>query len=53
MVNGFEIKVIVKSGAIEIIFKSWGPFRIYQLIGSANPALYESNWAKLAVLISW
>ena len=47
MLNGFEIKKIVKSGAIEIVFKSWGPFRFYQLISSANLALYESNWAKL------
>ena len=53
MVNGFEINIIMKSGAIEIVFKSWGPFRIYQLISSFNPALYESNWAILAVLISW
>ena len=39
MVNGFEIKMMAKSGAIEIV--SWGPFRIYQLISKANPALYE------------
>ena len=37
MVNGFEIKIMVKSHAIEIIFKSSGPFRINQLISTANP----------------
>ena len=46
MVNGFEIKMMAKSGAIEIV--SWGPFRIYQLISKANPALYEWKWAGLA-----
>ena len=32
---------------------SWGPFRIYQLISTANPAQFHSNRAGLAVLISW
>ena len=49
MVSGFGIKMIVKSYAIDIIFKSWGPlelkkilpwgpFRIYLLISTDNPA---------------
>ena len=46
--NGFEMKIMVKSHAIEIIFKSWGPFSIYQLITIANPALLEWNKAGLA-----
>ena len=50
---GFEIKIVVKSGTIEIVFKSWGPFRIYQLISTANPAKFHSYKAGLAVLISW
>ena len=29
MANDFEIKMTVKSGAVEIDFKSWGPFKIY------------------------
>jgi hypothetical protein len=33
--------------------KSWWPFRIYQLISTANSAIFEWNWAGLAVLISW
>ena len=41
MVNGFEIKLIVKSKTIEIVLKIWGAFRIYKLINTANPALYE------------
>jgi hypothetical protein len=53
MVNGFEVKNIVKKGAIEIVFKFWGPFRIYQQINPVNLALYESNCARLSVLISW
>ena len=32
---------------------SWRPFWIYQLISTANPALFKWNWAWLAVLISW
>ena len=53
MVIGFEIRVMVKSCAIEIVFKSWVPFGIYQLINSANPAQFQSKRAGLAVLISW
>ena len=30
MVNGFELKMMVESIAIEIIFKTWGPFS-YQI----------------------
>ena len=45
MVNGFDIKMIVKSHAIEILFKSLGPFRIYQLIRTANPAQFYSKRA--------
>ena len=41
MANDFEIKMVVKYGAIEIDFKSWGPCRIIQLISRANPVLYE------------
>jgi hypothetical protein len=39
MAKGFDIK-IMKSNTIEIVFKSWGPFRIYQLINTANPAIF-------------
>ena len=38
MLNGFEIKMMVKSGAIEIIFKSHEPFQSYQLTGPAYSA---------------
>ena len=47
MVTGFEIKMMVKRIVIEIVFKSWGPIRIYQLITTANPALFKCNWAIL------
>ena len=30
-----------------------GPFKIYQLISTANPALFEEIRAGLAVLNSW
>ena len=33
--------------------RSYGRFRIYQLISTANPALFEGIRAGLAVLISW
>ena len=52
MVNGFDIKMMVKSNAITINLKSLEPFRIYQLISTANPALFHREKAKLAVLIS-
>ena len=28
MINVFETKMTVITGAIEIVFRSWGPFRI-------------------------
>ena len=37
-VDGFVIRMMVKRSAIEIVFKSRGPFSIYQLICTANPA---------------
>ena len=51
MDNGFIFKRInqnVKEGK-----RSWGPFRIYQLFTTANPALISSKRAGLAVLVSW
>ena len=42
---------MVKSSAIENIFKSWGTFLIYQVIKLDNPAQFYSKRAKLAVLI--
>ena len=39
--DDFEMKMTVKSDAIESVFKFWGPFKIYQLINTANLALYE------------
>ena len=41
MVNGFDIELVVKSDAIETVYKCWGPFRIYQIIIKANPAPFE------------
>jgi hypothetical protein len=52
MDNGFIFKRINKNINIKETKKSWGPFRIYQLISIANPALFEWKWAELAVLIS-
>ena len=43
-VNGLEMKIVVKSGAIEIVFKSWEPFSIYQLISTGNMSKIELNW---------
>ena len=40
MVNGFDIKIMVKSNTTEIVFKSWVSFSIYQLINTANPAIF-------------
>jgi hypothetical protein len=51
--NGFDTKMMAKIYAIEIVFKSWGSFRIYQLISQANPAQFHSKRAELDVLISW
>ena len=53
MATSFDIKMVVKSNVIEIVFKSWGQFRIYQLFSKAIPALFEWNWAGLALLITW
>ena len=55
MDNGFIFKRIDKNININIKErkKSRGLFRIYQQISTANPALFEWNWAGLAVLISW
>jgi hypothetical protein len=46
MFYSFDIKMMVKSGAIERNFKSLGPFGIYQLITTANPApvSVKSGW---------
>ena len=38
---GFEIKMTMKSNAIEIDLKIWGSFRICQLINTANLTLLE------------
>ena len=43
MAIGFDSKMMMKSGAIGFVFRSWGLFRIYQLISTSKPALY--NWA--------
>ena len=43
MVNGFEMKIMVKSHASGMI-----SFSIYQLISIANSALFEWNLAGLA-----
>ena len=51
MVNGFDIKMVVKSNAIGIVFKSGGPFRIYKLISTDNSAQFRPKRAGLAVLI--
>ena len=39
------------NAGFEILIKSWGPFRIYQLISTANSAQLHSYKAGLAVLI--
>ena len=43
---------MVKDSDIKIVFTFFVPFRTYQLISTANLALFEWNWAELAVLIS-
>ena len=53
MDNGFIFKKINKNKNIRERKRSWGPFRIYQLISTANPALFEEIRAGLAVLNSW
>ena len=40
MINGFNIKIMVKSSAVEIVFKSLVPIRIYHLISTANSTLF-------------
>ena len=52
MVNAFDVKMVVKIIAIKIGFKSRGPFKIYQLISTANPAQFYSKMASLDVMIS-
>ena len=53
MSNGFIFKKININQSITEKKRSWGPFRIYQLIRIANPALFEEIRAGLAVLNSW
>jgi hypothetical protein len=52
MDNGFILKK-KKNVNVKERKRSWGPFRIYQLFSTANPALISSKRAGLAVLISW
>ena len=49
----FWHKITVKSYAIEKKIKSWGPFWIYQLISTNNPAQSYSKRTVLAVLVNW
>ena len=53
MDNGFIFKKINKNVNVKERKRSWGPFRIYQLFSTANPALISSKRAGLAVLVSW
>jgi hypothetical protein len=53
MVNGFDMKMVVKSNANETFCKCWVPFRIYQIISKAYPAPFEWSWVGLAELIGW
>ena len=53
MDNGFISKKINKNKNVKERKRSWGPFRIYQLFSTANPALISSKRAGLAVLVSW
>ena len=53
MDNGFIFKKINKNLNVKERKRSWGPFRIYQLFSTANPALISSKKAGLAVLVSW
>ena len=50
MVKGFDIKML-RSNDIKIVFKPWGPIRIYQLISTANSAQFHSKRTGLVVLI--
>ena len=51
--NGFILKKINKNVNVKEKKRSYGRFWIYQLISTANPALFEGIRAELAVLISW
>ena len=51
--NSFIFKKINKNKERKERKKSCEPFRIYQLISTANSAIFERNWAGLAVLINW
>ena len=53
MDNDFIFKKLNKNQNMKERKRSWGPFRIYQLISTANPALFEKIRAGLAVLNSW
>ena len=53
MENGFIFKKININENIKETKRSWGPFRIYQLINTANLAQFHSNRVGLAVLFSW
>ena len=53
MDNNFISKKINKNINIKERKRYWGPFRIYQLFSTANPALISSKRAGLAVLVSW
>jgi hypothetical protein len=41
--KGFEIKMMVKSSAMEIVLKSWRPFRIYFSTNQRS----QSDWIRL------
>jgi hypothetical protein len=48
--NGFILKKINKNESIKETNRSYGRFLIYQLISTANPALFEGIRAELAVV---
>ena len=50
---GFDIKMMVKSNAIENNFKSWGLFRINQLISAAKPVLFVWIWHYVLPSFLW
>jgi hypothetical protein len=49
---GFIFEKINENESIKERKRSWGPFWIYRLISTANPAQFHSKRAGLAVLIS-
>jgi len=51
--NGFIFKKINENKNKKERQRSWRQFGIYQLVSTANLALFEWNWAELAVLIGW